>query len=352
MQVRSTWFAATVLLGVLACGSSEPAGSADGDPASGADGADVDPCGSNAAAVGPMAEIDLSQPGSVYELDLASGDIGARATEGNGCVLEPGATIGFDGAPGVRVTPPDVQLGGPKGNSEYCGIAAGADVSRGGVEVAQLNIRYALFVGRGYADALAPNNGPKAIIPYVTDAVGTEGIHSRPMAFWGLGLEHDGVWYAGVGVSEGTTASYQEPEDQPWPIGAGQDALYFGPAADHTGAATLGTPVVGDEWIVIEHEWDLRRDHGNPDGLNRMWVWTRDGVVAGPRLDIPLTWGADHDFAGDRVSGLDGIGYYWNRPATHVPDGHVTYSHLAFSANRASGDPIGPPPGFLAPCDP
>jgi hypothetical protein len=351
MRCSSTVIAAAALLGSMACGSSGSNPTIDGDPATVADGADVDPCGSSADEIGPMAGIDLSEAGSVYELDLGSGDIGARTTEGNGCVLEQLAGIGLDGAAGVRLLPPDVQLGGPDGNPGYCGIAAGANVSQGGVEVAQLNIRYALFVGSGYADALAPNNGPKAIIPYVTDAVGTEGIHSRPMAFWGLGLEHEGEWYAGVGVSEGTTASYQEPEDQGWPIGAGQDALYFGRAPDHTGAATLGTPVVGDEWIVIEHEWDLRRDHGNPDGLNRMWVWTRDGVVAGPRLDIPLTWGSDHDFAGDRVSGLDGIGYYWNRPATRVPEGHAIYSHVAFSANRPTGNPIGPPPGFLAPCD-
>lgn len=198
---------------------------------------------------GPQSLLDLSVPGRVFEFDLASRDYCRRVTPGNGCAVTAEAGIGFGGAfggaPGVRLIPPDQLIGGPEGNSEYCGLASG--VPRGGVEVRQLNIRYALFIGRGYATATAPNNGPKAMIPFVTDAAGTEGFASRPMVFWGLGVEHDGVNYAGVGVSDTTVASYQEPEDDYWPIGPGKDALDFGPAPDHAGTATLGTPVVGDE---------------------------------------------------------------------------------------------------------
>ena len=137
----------------------------------------------------------------------------------------------------------------------------------------------------------------------------------------GLGVEHHGVKYAGVGVSDTTVASYQEPEEDYWPLGPGKDALYFGPAPNHAGTATRGPPVVGDEWIVVEHELDLRRDRDNPNGLNRLWVWTRDnrlrvwtsdGVLAGPILDIPLTWNEHHNFAGDRFFALDGLGYDWN----------------------------------------
>lgn len=307
-----------------------------------------DLCGTPITQRGPMSALDLSVAGRPFEIDLASGDFGARATPGNGCVVQAAASLGFDGTPGVRIVPPDVRLGGPDGNSEYCGLAAGAPVSRGGVEVGQLNIRYALFIGRGYAQAISANNGgPKAIIPFVTNANGAEGLISRPMAFWGLRVDHNGVSYAGVGVSEGTMASYQEPEVDLWPIGPGRDALYFGPAPDHAGTATRGTPVVGDEWVIIEHEWDLRRDRGNPNGLNRLWVWTRDGAIAGRVLDIPLTWEARHDFTGDRIAQLDGLGYYWNRPVVRTPDDHVIYSHVAFAANRTTSNPIGPPPGFL-----
>ncbi|MCW5801396.1 MAG: hypothetical protein KIT31_03220 [Deltaproteobacteria bacterium] len=330
-----------------ACGTPDPSGPSDtGDP-------DAATCGGETSQLtGPQSQLDLSVPGRVFELDLASGDYGRRVTPGNGCAVTDEAGIGFGGAPGVRLIPPDRLIGGPDGNSEYCGLASGAPVSRGGVEVAQLNIRYALYIGRGYATATAPNNGPKAMIPFVTDAAGAEGFASRPMVFWGLGVEHDGVNYAGVGVSDTTVASYQEPELDYWPIGPGKDALYFGPAPDHAGTATLGTPVVGDEWIIVEHELDLRRDHGNPNGLNRLWVWTRDGVLAGPILDIPLTWNEAHNFAGDRFSSLDGLGYYWNRAVTRTPDDHVIYSHVAFAANRPAGQPIGPPPGFLTACTP
>ncbi|MBP6631403.1 MAG: hypothetical protein KA297_18340 [Kofleriaceae bacterium] len=353
-----------VLAGSAAAGQAacdDTSASADAGPGGGGDGGgrdggppgpDGDPCGwAPVEARGPMAAIDLAVPGRAFELDLTAGDPGVRVTAGNGCAVTIEVGAGFDGAPGARVVPPDQLIGGAGGNSEYCGLASGADVSSGGqVEVGQLNVRYALFIGRGYAEATRGGGGPKAFIPFVVDAAGGEGRSSRPMVFWGGGIEHGGVSYGAIGVTEGTVQSYQEPEQDFFPAGPGQDAVYFGPAPDHAGSATLGTPVVGDEWVVVEHELDLRRDRGNPDGLNRLWMWTRDGALAGAVLDIPLTWDGAHDFAGDRVSMLDGLGYYWNQPATRTADDHVIYSHVAFAANRPTGQPIGPPPGFLTRC--
>jgi hypothetical protein len=342
------------LLCLLAsCGESAPAGadaSSDASSDAPSDALANDPCGAPIGLRGPMSALDLSVPGRPFELDLASADIGERATPGNGCVVQAAAGIGFGGTAGVRVIPPDVSIGGDDGDSQYCGLASGAPVSRGGVEVGQLNVRYALFIGRGYVAATTPNGGPKAIIPFVVNARGDEGLSSRPMVFWGGRVEHDGATYGAIGVTEGTVQSYQEPEDDYFPAGPGRDAIYFGPAPDHRGAATRGTPVIGDEWVIIEHEWDLRRDRGNPNGLNRLWVWTRDGAVAGPILDIPLTWDGGHEFAGDRFAQMDGLGYYWNNPAVRTPDDHVIYSHLAFAANRPTDLPIGPPPGFLTSC--
>jgi hypothetical protein len=344
-----------VFLGLCACGSSN---GADDDDDGGGDvdaaGGDASPCGSGADVRGALSELDLSVAGRVYEIDMAAGDVGFAVTAGNGCAITREAGIGFAGEHGVRLIPPDQLVidGSDPPNSQYCGFASGAPVSRGGVEVGQLNVRYAMFIGREFAAAITPGNGPKAFMPVAVDANGMESRQSRPMTFWGLPWEHDGVTYAGVGVTDATVASYQEPEEDYWPIGGGRDALYFGAAPDHAGSATLGTPVVGDEWVIIEHEIDLRRDRGNPDGLNRLWVWTRDGVLAGPIIDIPLTWHAEHDFSADRVNHLDGIGHYWNRPGLHLPEGHAIYSHVAFAANRPTGDPIGPPPGFLAPCTP
>jgi hypothetical protein len=343
-----------VLALVSACDSSSSSTHTDGGGDDAAtDGANSDApvstCGAPADLVGAMADMDLSVAGRVFEMDLAA-SYGLRVTAGNGCAVTSEATIGFGGARGVRVIPPDQLIGGAGGNSEYCGFASGAPLSRGGVEVGSINIRYAMFVGRGFADATAAGGGPKAIIPFVVDAQGNEGYSSRPMVFWGGHVEHAGTNYGAIGVTEGTVQSYQEPEDDYFPAGAGRDAIYFGPAPDHAGTATDGTPVVGDEWIVVEHEWDLRRDRGNANGLNRLYVWTRDGMVDGRILDIPLTWDGNHEFEGDRFASLDGIGYYWNQPAVRTVNDHLIYSHVAFAANRPTGQPIGPPPGFLTSC--
>lgn len=345
---RCLWLA---LASACAC-SSPHQGAPDGSVTGADGGADANLCGSSAQLRGPLSALDLSVPGRVFEVDMSAGDVDIRVSAGNGCAVTLEQTIGFGGAPGVRLIPPDQLIidGSDPPNSQYCGFASGAPVSRGGVEVGRLNVRYALFVGRGFAAAISPGNGPKAFMPVAVDAGGMESRRSRPMTFWGMPVEHAGVTYAAVGVTDATVASYQEPEDDYWPIGPGHDALYFGPGPDHSGAATLGTPVLGDEWVVIEHEIDLRRDRGNPDGINRLWVWTRDGAIARALIDIPLTWHADHDFTADRVDHLDGIGHYWNKPGLHLADGHVIYSHLAFAANRPSGQPIGPPPGFSSAC--
>jgi hypothetical protein len=310
------------------------------------------PCEPGSEIVGTMSEMSLADPAQPYQIDPLSDDYGRRVTPNNGCSVTVEAGAGFGGTAGIRVVLPDAfPNGDPEGNAEYCGFASGAPLTAGGVEVAQLNVRYALFIGSGYAAAMN-GDGPKAIIPYVTDASGNEGLNSRPMVFWGSGVEHGGTLYGAIGVTEGTVQSYQEPETDYWPLGPGFDALYFGPGPDHAGTTTLGTPVIGDEWVVIEHHFDLRRDHGNPDGLNRLFVWTRDGVLAGSMLDIPLTWDGGHEFEGDRFSGFDGLGYYWNLPGVRTADDHVIYSHVTFAANRASDDPIGPPAGFLEECDP
>lgn len=301
---------------------------------------------------GGLADLDLSVPGEVFALDLTADDYAPRITEGNGCEVVYEQAGGFGGMPGLRVSPPLEYVGR---NAQYCGFGSSADLWSGAtIDIAQINIRYLLYLGSDYAASIA-GGGPKAIIPYAYSSleptVERTG-SSRPMVFWGSAdpsLLPPG--HAAIGVTSGTVQSYQEPETDYWPIGNGLDAIYFGPSPDHAGRATMGTPVVGDEWVVIEHEIDLRQDRGNPEGLNRLYVWTTDGVVAGSQLDIPLSWDPGHDFAGRYFGGLDGIGYYWNDPAVDLPDNDVVYSHVAFSANRDPGDPIGPPPGFVGDCD-
>ena len=40
----------------------------------------------------------------------------------------------------------------------------------------------------------------------------------------------------------------------------------------------------------------------------------------GALLDIPLSWDPGHNFGGQYIGGLDGIGHYWNDPALRLPE--------------------------------
>jgi hypothetical protein len=122
-------------------------------------------------------------------------------------------------------------------------------------------------------------------------------------------------------------------------LGSGSDALYFGASANHAAA----TPIIGNEWVYIEHEIDWSNNRGNATGINRLHVWTSDGVISGLVLERDLSssgvWYWRSDF---------GVGGYWNNGVNRTANDHLIFSHIRLSANMTAGTVMGPPPGFLS----
>jgi hypothetical protein len=251
---------------------------------------------------------------------------------GNGGSVTYGATSGWDSQPGVTLVPPTADQTTVK-------ILTGAGTN-GTKAVVQLNVGYMLYIGPGWSPANS-GGGPKWMGSNIeVSSVATGGTlvtGSRPMVF--VGSDPGGTGLSAVCVTMGTVQMYQYPynTDYFYPLGSGSDALYMGPSANH-GAAT---PIIGNEWVYIEHEIDWSNNRGNAAGINRLHVWTSDRVIDGLVLERPLdssaVWYWRSDF---------GLGGYWNNGVTRTTNDHVIFSHIRVCPNLAAGSVMGPPPGF------
>jgi hypothetical protein len=292
----------------------------------------------------PLASIDLASDGQVYELDLSAGDYEPRVTSGNGGALTYGPAIGWNNEPGVRIDPPTVVM--PSGNAEYCCLLSSA---LGGLRagITRFNMRFMVYFAPAYGQATRG---------FDTKFVGPAPTSAR----WLSNIQAAGntpANMAAVAVAIGTFKNYwaepdysSENDEWSWNAEPGLAALFVGPGPDHTGSATSGTPVIGNEWVCFEYHYDYA---GGPaaHGEHRLHVWTADGVLSGQimRCDGTINdgslWSGPGEWGGFEATGVGG---FWN--GAIVPgttDAHSFYSHFAFSPNRTAANPIGPPPGFV-----
>lgn len=265
-------------------------------------------------------------------------DYGSRVTVGNGGAIDRITNDSFDGAEdSLKLTPPDTILGG-SGNAEYVGICNGTDLSdSGNNSILQMNFGFCYYVGSRFIDLAAQ---PK-MTGFLMAASPGAATDSRAAIFEG---RYSG--YRIMGATANTVQSYHEPEDGYSPASgdANNELARWTTTASH--AAT--PPTIGQEWVYIEQEVDCRRTRGNADGRNRIYIWTRDGVLSGRYLDIPLTWDGGWSFTNNAyIEVFEYLGGYWNDAGTANADSFCKYSHVKYSANRAVGDYMGPPPGFL-----
>lgn len=283
---------------------------------------------------------ELATDGRKVRMSLTGGDYGARVDTVNGATLTELPTGAFDGTMAIRLTP---QTGStPNGNNTYVSIANGADLwNNGANDIAQINVGFCIYYGSRYIDLAAT---AKLTGVYAAPSLGGDpsATASRAAIFE--------LVYSGsriFSITATTITSYHQPVDGVFPEdGADADKLMF---LGTTSNIAANPPQVGQEWLYFEQEVDYRRNRGNPDGRNRVDVWSRNGYVG--FMEIPLTHrelgGGEWDFSYQYAAVWEYIGGLFNNPSTANANNFMMISHPIFSANRAKDDRIGPPPGFL-----
>jgi uncharacterized phage protein (TIGR02218 family) len=279
---------------------------------------------------------ELATAGRKVRLDLTGSDYGLRLDSVNGASSSQLLTGAFDGSAAIELRP---QTGTTSNsNQTYVGVANGADLWNGGTtDVAQVNIGFCIYYGARYID-LAATAKVTGVIGAQSLGGETSGSASRAAIFENT--------YAGeriFAVTATTVQSYHQPVSGYFPEdGADSNKLMLlGTSIDHGN----DPPLVGQEWLYFEQEVDYRRDRGNPNGRNRLDVWSRDGYLG--YLEIPLTHRPDWDFTYQYAAYFEYLGGLFNNPSTANANNFFRVSHVIFSNNRAKDDRIGPPPGFL-----
>lgn len=263
-------------------------------------------------------------------------DWGPFITADNGCVITREAGGAYDGENSVLMIPPDA-LEQPA----YCGILGSNLTNSGANDIAQINIRWVAVVGSRYIDLASPTKW--LCVGISTTAGGSRAnractFQQYESASYGLGRIHS--------VTSDETQSWHEPEItdcyHPDCGTASQKSFIIRSSANHAGSPAVAGP---NEPLYFELEIDVRQNRGNANGVSRLYVRTRDGLI-NRTIDIPLTWEGTWSFTWDQIIEIEGLGWYWNTPGTAHADNWIRYSHIAVSANRSVNSPIGPPPGF------
>lgn len=298
---------------------------------------------------GEWADVYVTNSGVPAQLATANRIVGidganvsafnTNITSGNGCAITFESGGAYDGENSVKLVPPDTLVGG---NSQYCGIIGGDLTNSGANDIAQINIRFVAVIGSRYID-LAPASKWLCVGLSSTISGGRE---NRACAF--ESYEPNASWANGRiwAVTSDEVQSWNEPEItdcfHPDCSNPSQKGFILRTTADHSGSPAVAGP---NEPIYFELELDVRQNRGNANGRNRLYIRTRDGLI-NRTFDIPLTWLNSWDFALDQIIEIEGLGWYFNDAGTPNAANFIRFSHIAVSANRSVGSPIGPPPGF------
>lgn len=310
---------------------------------------------SDVANIGPPLAVNGQRVG--IEVGGSFATLSQQLTTANGATMDIVAGGSFDGAENaVRLFPPTTCVGWPTSNdpgpcddehnAEYAAWLRNLDLwNNASTNIAQMNVRILVYYGTRYFD-LAPNAKSWGLTATSALTPGGGAVNNRSGYF----DNRDAGWssFKFPLVTAGTAGVYCNPYDpDSFHIDSCPDAnkLYsIGSSANHAASP----PRTGGEWICIEQVFDTRQNRGNANGLMKVVVWTRDGVVSGRTISGPLSHNFLWDFAMQYINGFEGLGFYFNAAGTANANNFVMWSHVTFAANMANTNAlIGPPPGFL-----
>jgi hypothetical protein len=262
------------------------------------------------------------------------------AVVGNGAVFTRLAGTSFDGVePEIELRPPTIGFNAENQPGDAKILAS--NLYRGGLNsIAQINIRVVARFGASYFNLAAetkwdgvlcaPNNNQPG-----SAANGRAGIFTQK--------NPPGTGNQFFAVTSGTVQTYNfPPEGFSCDVGPiANKLLRMAGSPNHAASPPqIGGPT---DYVCLEHVVDCRQDRGNAFGMNKLYLWTRDGVVNGRFLRIDLTWGPWNFTNGRFITTYEGLGFYFNTVSTAHPDNWARYSHWTIAANLNPNEVIGPP---------
>lgn len=283
----------------------------------------------------------LATPGLRVGIDVGSTftGLGQTITSGNGATMEIRTGGSFDGLENaVRLYPPTALVGE---NAQYAGWLIGTDLWNGGANsIIQMNLRALVRYGPRYFD-LAPDAKCWGFQNSTTLGVGQNnrlGVFDHRQPVWNN-------WKYPYNTIE-TTPNFHNPPTT--------GSLDSDPSGDVNklieirGSANHGAnpPQTGNEWLQFDTMFDLSRVRGNADGIHRLRVRSRDGLV-NRVLPTPLNHEPSWDFDTLYSYLFEGLGFYFNTAGTAHADNWVEWSHVTFAANMdVSDEEMDLVPGF------
>lgn len=273
---------------------------------------------------------------------------GQQLTVESGATMDIVAGGSFDGAENVvRIYPPTQCTNGPCGddsNAGYASFLRNVDVWNVATrDVKQINIRALVYFGPRYYD-LAPNAKNWGVqVQTVLSMSGGDG-NNRIGTF-----DHRDPGYTNwkylYEIVEGV-ATYCNPREGGFIEECPQANKLIELRGSSNHAAS--PPQSGGEWLCIEQVIDVSQSRGNANGLHRLMVSTRDGVVNQREVVAPLNVNGDWSFTSQYIYLFEGFGFYFNFAGTADTDNYVLYSHPALAVNMTDTDTlIGCPPGYF-----
>jgi hypothetical protein len=290
----------------------------------------------------------LGTPGQSVGVEVGSTftGLGQQLTSGNGATMDIVIGGSFDGLENaVRIYPPTACIGGPCDdlhNAEYAAWLRNLNLwNNGTINIAQINVRWLQYFGSTYY-----SNAPTAKIGgvFAQDVLtATPDAGSLRQAIWETQDTLNWTPYKYWGTTS-TSIMYLPGffiDSQPDTA----KLMQIGPSPSHSN----NPPRVGGEWVCFEQVVDLRQNRGNANGMNKLMLSTRDGVVAGRFIQSDANWGDNWDFSHIYVDGWEGLGFYYNKAGTADVNNYTMFSHVTFAANMAINETIGCEniPGFL-----
>ena len=296
----------------------------------------------------------LATPGQTIGVEVGSSFTGLsqQLTPLNGATMDIVSGGSFDGLENaVRIYPPTACLAIGGGATAPCDDEHNADYAAwlrnlnlwnsGTIDIAQINIRWLQYFGSTYYSnaptakitgvlaqdvltAIPDTGGPRQGLWEVQDT-----LNWTPYKYWGT-TSTSLMWLPGVFIDT-------QPDTA--------KLMQVGPSPVHSN----NPPRIGGEWVCFEQIIDLRQNRGNANGMNKLMLHTRDGVVNGRFIQAAADEGGNWNFVNQYVESLEGFGFYYNKAGTADVNNYTMFSHMTFAANMAFNERIGCEniPGFL-----